>query len=167
MKGRPPSARRAGCSEHGNNFWAQMVHRCPSHNAGDIAFLFPLLFVYRLCGLVVRVPGYRFRSPGLDSRRYQIFWEVLGQQRGKLSLISITEKLLELKSSGYGSRKPTLTAVGIRCYEWDSNPSIWGGEDCSCFGPRGPFERQLTHMVNVGDFQNKQKLLLSINRQCN
>jgi hypothetical protein len=29
--------------------------------------------VDRLCGLVVRVPGYIFRSPGFDSWRYQIF----------------------------------------------------------------------------------------------
>jgi hypothetical protein len=29
--------------------------------------------VDRLCGLVVRVPGYRYRDPGFDSRRYQIF----------------------------------------------------------------------------------------------
>jgi hypothetical protein len=27
----------------------------------------------RLCGLVVRVPGYRSRGHGFDSRRYQIF----------------------------------------------------------------------------------------------
>jgi hypothetical protein len=33
---------------------------------------------YRLCGLVVRVSGYRSRGPGFDSRPYQIFWEVGG-----------------------------------------------------------------------------------------
>ena len=27
----------------------------------------------RLCGLVVRVSGYRYKGLGLDSRRYQIF----------------------------------------------------------------------------------------------
>ena len=27
----------------------------------------------RLCGLVVRVSGYRYRGPGFDSRHYQIF----------------------------------------------------------------------------------------------
>jgi len=26
----------------------------------------------RLCGLVVRVSGYRYRGPGFDPRRYQI-----------------------------------------------------------------------------------------------
>jgi hypothetical protein len=29
--------------------------------------------IYHLCGLVVRVPGYRSRDPEFDSRRYQIF----------------------------------------------------------------------------------------------
>jgi hypothetical protein len=47
-------------------------------------------------------PGYRFREPGFDSRRYQIFWEVVGLQRGPLSLVSTIEELLEWKSSGSG-----------------------------------------------------------------
>jgi len=28
---------------------------------------------YYPCGLVVRVSGYRYRGPGFDPRRYQIF----------------------------------------------------------------------------------------------
>jgi hypothetical protein len=53
-------------------------------------------------GLVVRVPGYRSRSPKFDSRRYQIFWEVVGLERGPLSLMRIIEEVLEWKSSGSG-----------------------------------------------------------------
>jgi hypothetical protein len=41
-----------------------------------------------LCGLVVTVPG------------YQIFWEVVGLQRGPLSLVSAIEELLARNSSG-------------------------------------------------------------------
>jgi hypothetical protein len=44
---------------------------------------------------VVRVPGYRSRGPEFDSRRYQIFWEVVGLERGPLSLVRIIEELLE------------------------------------------------------------------------
>jgi hypothetical protein len=49
----------------------------------------------RLCGLVIR-------GPGFDSRRYQIFWEIVGLERGPLSLVRITEELLEWQSSGSG-----------------------------------------------------------------
>ena len=49
----------------------------------------------RLCGLVVRVSGYRYRGLGLDSRRYQIFWVVVGRERGPLSLVRSIEELLE------------------------------------------------------------------------
>ena len=49
----------------------------------------------RLCGLVIRVSGYRYRGPGFDSRRYQIFWVVVGLERGLLSLVRSTEELLE------------------------------------------------------------------------
>jgi hypothetical protein len=79
--------------------------------------------VGRLCGLVVRVPGYRSRGPGFDSRRYQIFWEVVGQERGLLTLVRITEEVLESRSSGFGSRKLRLTAVEIRCAD-HTTPSI-------------------------------------------
>jgi hypothetical protein len=66
--------------------------------------LFNSLFYFtdRLCGLVVRVPGYRSRGPGFDFRRYRIFCEVVGLERGPLSFVRITEELLEWKSSGSG-----------------------------------------------------------------
>jgi hypothetical protein len=48
-------------------------------------------------GLVVRVPGYSFRGPGLDSRHYQIFWVVVGLENGPLSVVSTTEELLDRK----------------------------------------------------------------------
>jgi hypothetical protein len=49
-----------------------------------------------------------------NSRRYQIFWEAVGLERGPLSLLSTTEELLGKKSSGsgienreYGRRDPS------------------------------------------------------------
>jgi hypothetical protein len=57
--------------------------------------------VDRLCGLVVRVPGYRSRGPGFDSQRYQIFCEVVGLKRGPLSLMNTIEELLGRNSSGF------------------------------------------------------------------
>jgi hypothetical protein len=49
---------------------------------------------------VVRVPGYRSRGPGFDSRRYQIIWEVVGLVRGPLSLVTKIEELFGTNSSG-------------------------------------------------------------------
>jgi hypothetical protein len=46
-----------------------------------------------------------------------------GSGMGSLSLVRITEELLEWKSSGSGSRKSWLTAVGIRCAD-HTTPSI-------------------------------------------
>jgi hypothetical protein len=51
---------------------------------------------------VVRVPGYSSRGPGFDSGLYQIFWEVVGLERGPLSLVSTTAELLGRNSSGTG-----------------------------------------------------------------
>jgi hypothetical protein len=51
---------------------------------------------------------------GFDSRRYQIFWEVMGLERGPFNLVSTTEELFGRKSSGsglerreYGRRDPS------------------------------------------------------------
>jgi hypothetical protein len=57
---------------------------------------------YRLCGLVVRVSGYTSRGPGFDSRRYQIFREVVGLEQGPLGLMSTMEELLGRNNSGSG-----------------------------------------------------------------
>jgi len=36
-------------------------------------YIYIYIYIDRLCGLVVRVSGYRYRGPGFDPRRYQIF----------------------------------------------------------------------------------------------
>jgi hypothetical protein len=63
----------------------------------------------RVCGLVVRVPGYRSRGPG----SIKFFWLLVGLERGPLSLVSTTKELLGRNSSGsglesreYGHRDP-------------------------------------------------------------
>ena len=49
--------------------FAAILHKyteCTALPSGDVS-------VDRLCVLVVRVSGYRYRGLGFDSRRYQIF----------------------------------------------------------------------------------------------
>jgi hypothetical protein len=50
----------------------------------------------RLCGVVVRVPGYRSWGRGFDSRALQEKKYIMGLERGPLSLVSTTEELVEL-----------------------------------------------------------------------
>jgi hypothetical protein len=51
------------------------------------------IFWVCVCGLVVRVSGYRYRGLGFDSRHYQIYREEVGLKRNPLSLVrSIEEK---------------------------------------------------------------------------
>jgi hypothetical protein len=77
--------------------------------------------VDRLCGLMVRIPGYRSKGSGFDSRQYQIFWEVVGLVQGPLSLVNTIE-LLE-RNSRTPVLKAETTAVGIRCVD-HATPSI-------------------------------------------
>jgi hypothetical protein len=65
----------------------------------------------RLCGLVVRVPGYRFRGPGSIPGTTSFFWEVVGLERGPISLVMVFEELFQ-GNSGSGLKNPKLTTVG-------------------------------------------------------
>jgi hypothetical protein len=63
-----------------------------------------LLSFDRLCGLVVRVLGYRFGGPGSipGTTRFSVGKkkkgkQVVGLERGSLSLVSTTEELLDRK----------------------------------------------------------------------
>jgi len=62
-----------------------------------LKFKLVILVFDRLCGLVISVSGYRYRGPGFDPRRYQIFWVVVGLEQGPLSLVRSSEELLEWK----------------------------------------------------------------------
>jgi hypothetical protein len=94
---------------HSNIFWKVVLLK--------IVFC----FLGRLCGVVVRVPGYRFRGPGFDSWRYQIFLKVVGLERDPLSLMMIIEELFQGSSSS-GLENRNLTAVGIRCTDHVTPP---------------------------------------------
>jgi hypothetical protein len=77
----------------------------------------------------------QIQRSGFDSRRYQIFWEVVGLERGPLSLVSTIEELLERESNGSGLE---ILEYGGR------DPSRW---------PRGTFYPQklaLTSPTNGG-----------------
>jgi hypothetical protein len=56
----------------------------------------------RLCGLVVRVPDYRSGGPRGSIPGHYKKKKVVGLERGPLSLVSTTEKLLGRNSSGSG-----------------------------------------------------------------
>jgi hypothetical protein len=81
-----------------------------------IMWLLPLVIVLpdHLIGLAVRVPGYRSRGPGFDSRLYQILLEVVGLERVPLSLVRIIESYWNEKLWPR-SRKPRLTGIGTCC----------------------------------------------------
>jgi hypothetical protein len=58
--------------------------------------ILPYIFCDRLCGLVVRVLGYRSGGPGLIPGT-AMKKKVMGLERGPLSLVSTTEELLDRK----------------------------------------------------------------------
>jgi hypothetical protein len=65
---------------------------------GSSIYLFYRVDIDRLCGLVVRVLGYRsearVRFPALPEKK------IMGLERGPLSLVSTNEELLDRKVAG-------------------------------------------------------------------
>jgi hypothetical protein len=76
-------------------------HLLSSFRVTALFVFFTFSFVH-FCGLVVRVPEYRSRNPGFDSRHYQIFLVVVGLVRGPPRFVTKIEVLLERKSNGSG-----------------------------------------------------------------
>jgi hypothetical protein len=65
------------------------------------------------------------RRSGFDSRCYQIFWEVVGLQRGPLNHVSTTEELLETKS-GLGLEIREYSRRDLLCWLRDIlYPQSW------------------------------------------
>jgi hypothetical protein len=92
-------------------FWSFFFSYLPNSKNWEISTFFFSLFYLpnrdRLCGLVVRVHGYRVSGPRFNSWRYQIFWVVVGLEEGPFRLVSTTEELLGRKSSGSGLERYT------------------------------------------------------------
>jgi hypothetical protein len=70
-----------------------LLHSLERKSGRKWNFVLKWLISNRLCGLVVRVPGYRSGGPEFDSRALQK--KVVGLERGPLSLVSTTEELAE------------------------------------------------------------------------
>jgi hypothetical protein len=100
----PPSMKRIACRAVGYNFSVRInLMKPPLWSSGQSSWL-------------------QTQRSGFDSRRYHFFWEVVGMERGSLSLVSTTEELLGRKNRGSGLKSEN-TAVGIR-YADHMAPSI-------------------------------------------
>jgi hypothetical protein len=91
------------------------------HNGDVLCFLWGKNWIYVCCveenrPLLLSVgqsSWLQVQRSGFDSRRYQIFLEIVGLEQGPLSLVSTIEELLGRKSSGSGLETEN-TGVGIR-----------------------------------------------------
>jgi hypothetical protein len=93
------------------------------------------MFVWPIHSLTLssnRSSWLQIQKSGFDSRSYQIFWEVVGLERGPLSLVSTTEELLEKKKVAAPVYKPEITAIG--------DPSRW---------PRDTLYRQKLALISL------------------
>jgi hypothetical protein len=102
-----------------NDSW---IHSDRLHNGDVLCFLWGTNWIY-ICYIEESRPPLwssgqsswlQIQRSGFGFRRYRSFWEVVGLERGPLSLVSTTEELLGRKNSGsglenrdYGFRDPS------------------------------------------------------------
>jgi hypothetical protein len=101
-------------SSTSNDTLVPSLYQCVEARSTEILRLSSQPLPYLLGG---RASSATFENPSKN------FSTQLWATRGPLSLVRMTEELLEWKSSGSGSRKSRLTAVGIRCSDY-ATPSI-------------------------------------------
>jgi hypothetical protein len=91
-----------------------------------IRFLYYLIERWKPLWSSAQSSWLQIQRSGFDSRRYRIFWQVVGLERSPLSLVSTIEELLERHSSGSGL-ETEITAVGIRHNDrtTQSNRKTW------------------------------------------
>jgi hypothetical protein len=58
----------------------------------------------------------QIQTPWPDSRRYQIFWQVVGFGRGPLTIVFKFEELLYIKKKRLRSRKPRIGSTDPSCW---------------------------------------------------
>jgi hypothetical protein len=63
----------------------------------------------------------QIQRSGIDSRRCQISWEVVGLERGPLSLVSTNEELHLKEKVAASAQKADTTAVGIRRVDYEKH----------------------------------------------
>jgi hypothetical protein len=64
----------------------------------------------------------QMQRSGFDSQRYQTFWEVVGLERGPLSLVSTIEEFLESKNSGSGLENRDYRRRGLAALTTRQSP---------------------------------------------
>jgi hypothetical protein len=88
--------------------WAScFVYVSLTHSSPSLIQLYIFNFD-RLCGLVVRFPGYRAKDPGFDSRRYHISQITIAHMKSSQS--AVTSRFLAKDLNNGDSSAPVLTS---------------------------------------------------------
>jgi hypothetical protein len=118
---------------------SQWLHRLDYRGSCNIIIIIIIIIIWVIIIIIIIITSFvyiqwpplcysgqsswlQIHRSGFDSRRYQIFREVVGLERGPLSLVSTTEELIGRKNISccieireYGRRNPSRWPRGIVC----------------------------------------------------